>query len=127
LLGGTGVSPETIMPFRTPRSEFRIHFQIVPPQPRRALMRPGQELVRLPGVRTQAQAVLAMLVDVQFKRYAGGAEGFSEHQAVLHGHGLVVRRGPDEAGRRVGGDVLLGEISSASPGPGSAEQVLFEP
>src|ERR1035441_8407694 len=83
---------------RLPRESLRL-------QPEDAVARPRMPLLGVPIASTQANPMLAFLIDVQIIRDPGFAERFGKLEAVLDRHGVVFIRVPDEAGRRLFGDL----------------------
>src|ERR1017187_4453925 len=74
-------------------------------QPEDAVARPRMPLLGVPIASAQANPVLAFLIDVQITRDPGFAERFGKLEAVLDRHCIVFIRVPDEAGRRLFGDL----------------------
>lgn len=77
-------------------------------QPTGAFADPGEPFRAVVGMRAEALAVWAALVDVHFEWDAGFSHGIGEHQCVFHGHRLVLVGAPDETGRRIVLDLKFG-------------------
>jgi hypothetical protein len=76
-------------------------------QPVEQVVGPWVEAFRVGRTFSETNAMPTMLIKVEIAGNFFRTQGLGELQAVFHRHGRVIPSVPNEAGRRIGADLLL--------------------